>query len=345
MTASHQSDGLGCGHGRLAAADGDDDDRRDRRGSATNNVTDLRRARQRARRVTRDLRDLIQQFLREQGIETITDRPEQQLNEAITRLAARTLREELLAWLDERRRTTQSRAARAAFSAMQRSFRESVPAEAFEGTPELTAADEALGEQLRAIDTGLLYDDDDALAEEVGNRVTRSLRTGFARDESMTDLARRVEYILTDGEGDDRESAGVTGQTISSKAEIIAHDSVEDAYITTATKRYLNNGFRYGIYTSTLDFKTSDLCRRMNGHVVDLIEMPILIPPNHPWCRSDIRLVLDIGDRTPLTEDDIADGYLKTIMSTNSFRPSVLDTDQEFRPTTLTEEFTPSSQR
>ena len=338
--------GLSCGHahahardhGHLAAARSDD-----RRETTTRNVDDLRRARQRARSVIRTLEQrLIDRFLGEEGIDLATQRDERQLNERITRLAARTVRSQLLDWLSSRRRQAMGRAIRAAFERMGRTFAEPVPDDAFAGTPTLEARDRDLNQELNQIDAGLLYTDDDSLAEEIGNRVTRQLRTGFARNETPDELAERVAYVLTDGSGDGRQKAGVSGQTAMSKAELISHDSIQDAYMSAAHRRYLENGFRYAVYDATVDFKTTALCRRLDEVVVDLVETPFLVPPNHPWCRSGIRPVLNLQERTPIGEDGIADSYLNTIMSTKSHRPKALDTQEAFRPTRLTDQYTPT---
>ena len=129
----------------------------------------------------------------------------------------------------------------------------------------------------------------------------------------------------------------MSGQTAQSKAQLIAHDSVQDAYNTAARKRYLRNGFRFGIYDATIDTKTTEICRRMDEHIIDMVETPWFIPPLHPYCRSGIRPVLDVGDRTVLSQDDIADGFLQTIFQTKSYRPAVVG-EAEFQPTPLSVE-------
>lgn len=310
-----------------------------RENAATNNVTDLRRARQRARSVVRTLQDAIFTYLEDNGIQLLDAEEHRQLNQALSELASRTLRQDLVEWLEQRRTTTMARAVRAAFEIMQQAVQGNVPDEAFAGTPTLMTSDQALNAAISNVDAGLLYGDDDSLAMELGNRITRQLRLGFADGERVTQLRERVEFVMTDGQGDGRQEAGVSGQTVQSKAELIAHDSIQDAHTTAAHKRYLNNGFRYAIYDAVIDFKTTDVCTRMNEHVIDMVENPWMVPPLHPWCRSGIRPILELGDRSVLGREDIASGYLQTIMATRSYRPSVLNTDQEFSPTGLTEQF------
>jgi len=340
------SDGLGCGHAhdaRLLA----EDERITRDDAATSNVTDLRRARQKARGVVRGIVDAIQAYLATRGISSMLSSPAgaRQANRAITELASERFRDELVNWLVQRNKTTMGRSARDAFDKMTQGDR-------FPDDDELTGVpqydgnlDREVLRQIRQIDAGLLYDTelaeqyglDEPLAEKLGDRITRTLRQGVAQDASPDELARRVEYVLTDGQADGRQESGVSGQTIQSKAELIAHDSVQDAYNQAARGRYLRNGFRYGVYDAVVDTVTTDICLRMNEHVIDLRDDPYLVPPLHPYCRSGIRPILDLGDRSVLSRDDIADGFLSTIMSTKSYRPPA-NVAGQFRPTSLTRE-------
>jgi len=319
--------------------------------AASKNLTDLRRARQRARSVVRDIQTVIEDFLQGEGIE-ILQQPNagprsraNQLNEEITRIATNEIRTKLITWLEERHRTTMARAARAAFSRMQQSLPGSPGDDDLFGTPNLDAADQALNAELKNIDAALLYENSDSLAEEIGDRVTRQIRIGFSKNESVVsldddqmDLSTRVEQVLLDGDADTRQQNGITGQTAESKAELISHDSVQDAYVTAAHRRYLNNGFRYARYDAVIDNKTSTVCTRLNEVIVDMVEQPWLLPPNHPWCRSDIRPILQLPEsEEPITEEAIGDDHLNRIWGTNGFRPKVIDADQEFSPTVLNE--------
>jgi SPP1 gp7 family putative phage head morphogenesis protein len=341
--------GLACGHahdaqGRLEAAD--DDGHVDRRDAATSNVTDLRRARQHARAVVRDIQDAVVAWMAANNVQSYLSgdaSQARQVNRAVTEIASRRFQEELVAWLDQRNRTTMGRAARAAFDKM----RQVTDADAsFRSEDRFTGRDIELVRQIRQVDAGLLYDTelaerlglDEPLAEELGNRITRTLRQGVAQDERVSGgLRQRVQAVMTDGSPGARQETNVSGQTTRSKAELIAHDSVQDAYNTGARARYLRNGFRYAVYDATLDTKTTQLCRRMNEHVIDLRDHAFFVPPLHPYCRSGIRPILDVEDRSVLGRDDVADDYMRTIMQTKSYRPPV-DTDQ-FRPTPLSREY------
>lgn len=324
-----QNDGLCCS-GDLSAARGDP---RNNRPTVTRNATDLRVARQRARAVVGEIEGEVRTYLLEQGGLSLVETGRYgELNQIVTRMAGTRFRNGLVAWLEERRLMTMARAVRAAFDLMQRAL--GITDEEFPGTPTITPRDRALNQELTNLDAGLLYRDADSLAESVGNRITRTLRHGFALNETGEKLADRIEFVLSES---DREGADVSGMTTRQHAELIAHDSVQEAYITAAHRRYLNNGFRYGEYDATIDLKTSDLCRRLNDYCIDLVEHPELVPPNHPHCRSGLRPSFEC--ETVLSPDDIADGHLATIHRNSSYRPTVMDTEEEYRPTALTQQF------
>lgn len=316
--------------------------------AASRNVTDLRRSRQRARAVVRDINGLILEWLDAEGLQVwnqASGSPRDKavrLNEAITRIAADEIRQGLVQWLEERHKTTMARAARATFQRMQQTLPGTVDESDLFTAPNLTHADRALNAELKNIDAGLLYENSDSLAESIGDEATRQIRIGFSQNEPVvsdtgqSDISSRVEQVLLDADADTREEHGITGQTAKSRAELIAHDSVQDAYVTAAHRRYLNNGFRYARYDAVVDRKTSTTCRRLNEVLVDMREDPWLVPPNHPWCRSSLRPVLQLPEgEEPIREDDIGDDHLKRIWGTNGYRPKVLDPDQEFNPTVL----------
>jgi SPP1 gp7 family putative phage head morphogenesis protein len=317
---------------RLSAAKGPDD-------TATRNVTDLRRARQRARATFEGLVDVIAEWLGRAGVETYLGGGQtQDLNRQITALAGDHIRKELLNWLYKRRKTTMGRGFRAAFDNMQQALPQAVQDQDLIGRAAFTNVDLNTAQRLANFDAGLLVDDSGSIAQEVGDRVTRQLRLGHTQGENVQDLAKRVDYVINDGSADGRKEAGVSGQTVRTKGELIAHDAVQDAYNTAATKRYLQNGFRYCVYDATVDTKTTPLCRRLNKVVVDIVDHPQLIPPNHPYCRSGVRPILDLEDHEPITPDDIASSHMQTIMKTAGYRPAVSGQD-DFRPTALTQQY------
>jgi len=292
-----------------------------------------------------ELEDEVVQFLEEQDIQSMGrgSKKEQRLNEAITRLAAAKLSSELVQWLEQRRQQTMGRAVRAAMDTLQSEL-----GDAFRKTAaDFTHAEQHLNRVITQIDAGLLYENDDSVAEEIGNEITRQIRLGVANNEQVRspdpdelDLGERVAMVLNDGDNPKRDSAGISGQTKKTKSELIAHDSVQQAYTNAATQRYLNNGFRFVIYDAVCDFVTSDLCRRLGECdgppvVIDLTKTPWLVPPNHPWCRSGVRPTLNEDGHETVSEDDIADGYLKTIFSTEQYRPTVMDVDKELNRTAL----------
>lgn len=326
-----------------------DSDGRVREETATSSLTDLRRARQRARAAVRELLQAIQDYLSTTTMRSLVEDAagERRVNAALTELAAKHFREGLVEWLEERHRITAGRAVREAFDKMAGELPEGEDRSDLTGLPRVSGADREWLRQLHRLDVGLLSGTEtareagatsDSLASDLGDRLTRQLRLGVRNGESQAELARRVELVMDDAKADDRSEKGISGQTTRSKAELIAHDSVQDAYNTAARDRYLRNGFRYGTFDAVLDTKTTELCRRMDEHVIDFVETPFFVPPLHPYCRSGIRPVLDVTDKEALVREDVADGFLNTILQTKSYRPPT-DTAGRFQPTPLSERY------
>lgn len=320
---------------RVEAQDGGDPDRT----VATRTTGDLRRARQRARESVRSISDDVEQYLDRRDLSGVIDNPsqEQRLNDQLTRLAQQRLFSGLLDWLRERRKVVMGRAARAAFDRMQTALTAAGVARDLTGSDSMSREDRSINQMVNDVDAGLLED----LSDEAGDRMTRHIRQGFrerdqiGRQQDGTSIGRRVDMVLTDGDDPDRQKVGVEGQTIMSKGEMIAHDSIQDAYTHAARRRYLRNGFRYATFDAVIDFKTSDVCTRMNEVLIDMVKDPHLVPPLHPWCRSDLRPTLNQDGNQPVRDDDIADDFLQKIYQTKSYRPPE-PSDQYFRPTPLT---------
>ena len=314
--------------------------------------TDTRRARQHARKVMKGLRVDIEQFMQEEGMqiwqETAGSPREKarRLNELITRMASERFREDLEPWLDDRHEITMRRAGNDSMEKIRQAFQGQIDEEDLIGAAgRLTSKDRQLASVQRQIDAGMLYEDGDSIAEELGDRVSRQLQQGFGNNEPVSstdpekmDLKKRVKMVMEDSDIPGRRGTGESGMTIQQKAEMIAHDSVQDAHTSAAHQRYLNNGFRYAEYDAVIDNKTSEVCDRLDGEIIDLVDSPELKPPNHPWCRSDIIPLLELPDgATPITMDDIGQEHLNLIQGTNQFRPTAIDTSEEFNPTVLTE--------
>jgi len=334
--------GLGCSHGQLAAQN---DDQTTREDAATSSVTDLRRARQRARSVIRTILKDVLEWMSANGVASMveTDAGARRANRAITEIASQRFRQALLSWLRERHRITAGRAVRAANAKMRRAFG-GVDDDRIVGRKEFSRRlDTETLRQVQQVDAGLLFDTElatnlglnEPLAEELGDDVTRQLRLGVANNDGIDELTGRVAEVILDADSDGRQEHGISGQTVRSKAELIAHDSIQDAYNQAARGRYLRNGFRYGVFDATLDTKTTDLCRRMDEVIIDLRDDPYLIPGLHPYCRSGIRPILDLDGQEPVTRAEIADGFLNTIMETKSYRPPA-NAAGTFQPTALT---------
>lgn len=319
-----------CG---LQAQGDDDEDDDGGRDVSTRTTRDLRRARQRARESLREISDDVEDYLRRNDLSRRLEDPDQRqaVNDQLTRLVQDGLLSGLLQWLRERRKVVMGRAARAAFDRMQRALTAAGVARDLLGRDSMSREDRQINRMLSDVDAGLLT----KLSDDAADRVTRQIRQGFRNREDMREIGRRVDMVLVDGDDPDRQKKGVNGQTIMSKGELIAHDSVQDAYLHSTRRRYLKNGFRYAVYDAVIDNKTSAVCTRMNETVIDMVDSPHLVPPLHPWCRSDLRPTLNRDDRAVLTDDDIADDFLQTIYQTKSYRPPE-PSETYFRPTQLT---------
>jgi len=313
--------------------------------AGTPTETDNRRARQRSSQVVRELRQEIQTWMEDEGIQiwnTSTGSPRErarQMNEIITRMSSEKFRRELLPSLEEQREITMRRAANASSENIRQALQGQVDESDLIGpVGQLSQRDHRLNSVMSQIDAGVLYEDGDSIAEQVGDRISRQLRIGFAEGEPVrstdpdaTDLTSRVQRVMNNS---DLDIAGDSGMTIQSRAELISHDSIQDAHTSAAHQRYLNNGFRYARYDAVVDNKTSEVCSRMNGTIIDLKDNPGMKPPNHPWCRSDIIPLLE-PDGEAISEEEIGDEHLDQIWGTNSFRPTAIDTEAEYNPTVL----------
>lgn len=294
------------------------------------NKTDLRRARQHTRAIFAVIGKDLKEYLNGLDLSLVTDEG-RRVNDRITDIASGHLSEDLLTWLEERRATTMGRGFRDAMSKMNQATTQGT-LDDFRGATEFGNADRDLKDRLKNVDAGLLFGDDDSLAEEIGNDITRQLQQGVRSGEDVQELGERVDMVLNDGDHPARREKGVSGMTKRTKGELIAHDSIQDSFNTAARKRYAQNGFRFVRYEATIDTRTTDLCQRMAGEVFDILENPDLQPPNHPYCRSGIAPVLDPD--SVIDVDDIAGDYLGTIGQTNAYRPPV-PVDDQFQPTAL----------
>lgn len=325
-------EGCGCPAHRLTAQDDDDD-----RDVSTKNSEDLRRSRQRSRAIIGGIGREVKEYIDGLNLSVMLDTPEgrRQVNTRITELARGPLKDDLVVWLEQRKRGAMGRGARDALTKMNQSVTQAT-LDDFRGTPDFGNEDRELARRLRNVDAGVLFEDDDSLAEEIGNDVTRQLQRGVRNGEDVETLGERIDFVMSDGDSARRRELGISGQTKRTKGELIAHDSIQDAYNTAARQRYAQNGFRFIRYETTIDTRTTDLCERLAGEVIDILEYPELQPPNHPYCRSGIAPVID-PDQEPLTPADLSNEFLQIIGTTAAFRPPV-DVEQDFRPTDLTEQ-------
>lgn len=108
-----------------------------------------------------------------------------------------------------------------------------------------------------------------ALINELQKNMTQSLMTGNTCDKTIDALMNRF---------------GVSH----SQAARLAY--TENAYIQSVAQgdSFRQNGVKKVIFVATLDDRTSDICRDMDGTIIDMKDYAPgqTVPPLHPWCRS-----------------------------------------------------------
>ena len=108
-----------------------------------------------------------------------------------------------------------------------------------------------------------------ALINELQRSLTQSLMTENTCDKTIDALMKRF--------GVSRNQAARLVYTENAYIQSVAQG---DSYRATGVKKF--------IFIATLDDRTSDICREMDGQVFDMKDYQPgeTVPPLHPWCRS-----------------------------------------------------------
>lgn len=121
-----------------------------------------------------------------------------------------------------------------------------------------------------------IWDNTQALAEQVQEEILLSLMTGKTEREA----AESVNAVFAKG-------SAVARRLI----------RTESNYVTTELnfKAYEEAGIKEYQYLATLDLKTSEICRSLDGKIFKVSEHQVGVncPPMHPWCRSTTISVVD----------------------------------------------------
>lgn len=290
--------------------------------ATTNSTTDVRRAQQRARSAVREAEGNVKQWVRNHpealaalGGGAGAGAVGMTLSEVAAELStiiADAFRS-LVFWIRERKRLTARRAIRSSHERLSQMVVQRIDRSELIGDPNTLVRTEALLAELDARDEGMFIPSGgrgspttqslaDRLASEVAQQITVSARLG----EPYERMGRRVSGVMTKGPGDiaERREMGISGDTALTRAERLAHDTLQSAYMASYAKNLLNNGVRYGRYVAILDDRTTELCQRLHGVMVDMVETPLLIPPNHWWCYGPETEVLTTEGFVPFPELD-----------------------------------------
>lgn len=112
-----------------------------------------------------------------------------------------------------------------------------------------------------------------ANTNELAAILKRELLTGFLTGRSYAKTAKRIQHAMSSGSMQAK-------RLICTEANYIANQGELEGYRASGVKWY--------IYSATLDLRTSEICRRLDGkrYRVEEAQPGSNYPPMHPWCRS-----------------------------------------------------------
>lgn len=112
----------------------------------------------------------------------------------------------------------------------------------------------------------------DKLAREIETKLMQAFIRGDSVQQTATELAKRMEV-----------SYSSAARIVRTESSFIAHQATWDGYKASGVVEKYE-------YLATLDGRTSQICRSMDGRVFKLSEKQVGInyPPLHPHCRSTV---------------------------------------------------------
>lgn len=158
----------------------------------------------------------------------------------------------------------------------------------------------------------------------------RTIRSGMIEGASYNDLVKSVKEIT----GRSRRGAETLVRTAVMKVNDAAHEALRDE------NEDLLNGEQH---VSTLDTRTSEICRLRDGLSWDMEQQPIgghkipyKRPPLHPNCRSDLKLLIkswkELGinlDEIPESTKASLDGQVKSSMNYEDWLKTKSEAEQD----------------
>ncbi|MCL2357111.1 MAG: minor capsid protein [Defluviitaleaceae bacterium] len=133
-----------------------------------------------------------------------------------------------------------------------------------------------------------IWRDKNRLVHELQTQLTQGLIAGTPPNVTINNIAAAM--------GTTKSNAARLVMTESAAIAAVAHE-----------KAYRELGTKLIEILATLDKKTSEICRRMDGKVIRIEEykVGVTVPPFHPWCRSTTvpHFDDDFGQRAARDED------------------------------------------
>jgi SPP1 gp7 family putative phage head morphogenesis protein len=108
-----------------------------------------------------------------------------------------------------------------------------------------------------------------ALIDEVQKQLTRTMMLGKSPDDAIEAIATKMQ-----------SSQQQAGRLVMTESAYFASQSQKDAFNALDVEKFE--------IVATLDSRTSEICRQLDGHVFDMkdFEPGVTAPPFHPWCRT-----------------------------------------------------------
>lgn len=116
-----------------------------------------------------------------------------------------------------------------------------------------------------------IWKNKEQLVNALDDIVIRGLATGESYDKMADKLAKRMETSKSNAK-----------RLIMTESARMDNEGL--------LARYKETGVKYLVFVATLDMKTSDICKAMDGEIIPIekAQIGLNIPPMHPYCRSVI---------------------------------------------------------
>ena len=136
-----------------------------------------------------------------------------------------------------------------------------------------------------------IWENKEKLINELQSNLTQSLIRGDAPDQAIKTISERLNV-----------SKRQAGRLVMTESAYFSAEGQKLAYQELDIEEYE--------IVATLDFKTSDICRELDGKVLDMKDYQpgVTAPPFHPWCRTVTAPYFDFDDNYTTRAARGADG-------------------------------------